>query len=88
MPECKFCKEIELEWFFHENTSKYKLGRKLDDNNYIPHECKKFKPKNGCPNAKSFTETSLWMDIHKFRERDEIKEELEILTRTVNQFKK
>ena len=46
MPECKFCKEIELEWYFHENTSKYKLGRKLDDNNYIPHECKKFKPKN------------------------------------------
>ena len=47
---------------------------------------KKFKPKNGCPNAKSFTETSLWMDIHKFRERDEIKEELEILTKTINQF--
>jgi hypothetical protein len=46
MPECKFCKEIELEWFFQENTSKYKLGRKMDDNNYIPHECKKFKPKN------------------------------------------
>ena len=49
---------------------------------------KKFKSKNGCPNAKKFTETSLWMDIHKFRARDEIKEELEILTRTINQFKK
>ena len=49
---------------------------------------KKFKPKNGCPNAKKFTETSLWMDIHKFRSRSEINEELEILTKTINQFKK
>jgi hypothetical protein len=45
MPECKFCKEFELEWFFEENTSKYKLGRKIDDNVYIPHTCKKIKPK-------------------------------------------
>jgi hypothetical protein len=44
MNECKFCKEPELEWFFQENTSKYKLGRKMDDNVYIPHECKKIKP--------------------------------------------
>tara|TARA_R110002096_G_scaffold90372_4_gene204894 strand:+ start:37 stop:429 length:393 start_codon:yes stop_codon:yes gene_type:complete len=44
MNECKFCKEPELEWFFEENTSKYKLGRKMDDNVYIPHECKKIKP--------------------------------------------
>ncbi len=49
---------------------------------------KKFKPKNGCPNAKSFTETSLWMDIHKFRKRDEIMEELEILTKTIGEFNK
>ena len=49
---------------------------------------KKFKPKNGCPNAKSFTETSLWMDIHKFRKRDEIMEELEILAKTIGEFNK
>ena len=49
---------------------------------------KKFKPKNGCPNAKNFTEKSLWMDIHKFRKKDEIMEEIEILTKTINQFKK
>lgn len=47
---------------------------------------KKFKPKNGCPNSKKFTETSLWMDIHKFRKIDEIKEELEILTKTIGEF--
>lgn len=45
MPECKFCKEPELEWFFEENTSKYKLGRKVDDNVFIPHNCKKFTKK-------------------------------------------
>jgi len=49
---------------------------------------RKFKPKNGCPNAKKFTEISLWMDIHKFRERDEIKEEIEILNKTISGFKK
>ena len=45
MLECKFCKEPELEWFFEELTSKYKLGRKMDDNVYIPHKCKNIKPK-------------------------------------------
>ena len=49
---------------------------------------KKFKPKNGFPNAKKVTETSVWMDVQKFISRDEIKEELEILTKTINQFKK
>jgi hypothetical protein len=47
MPECKFCKESELEWFFEELTSKYKLGRKMDENVYIPHNCKNIKPKIG-----------------------------------------
>jgi perosamine synthetase len=49
---------------------------------------KKFKPKNGCPNAKNFTEKSLWMDIHKFRKKDEIMEEIEILTKTIGEFNK
>jgi len=49
---------------------------------------KKFKPKNGCPNAKNFTEKSFWMDIHKFRKRDEIMEELEILSKTIGEFNK
>ena len=44
MNECKFCKEPELEWFFQENPAKYNLGRKLDANEYIPHEYKKIKP--------------------------------------------
>ena len=38
--ECKYCNEPELEWFFDENASKYKLGRKIDVNVYIPHKCK------------------------------------------------
>ena len=49
---------------------------------------KKFKPKMDVQMQKKFTETSLWMDIHKFRSRSEINEELEILTKTINQFKK
>ena len=49
---------------------------------------KKFKPKNICTNAEKFTETSLWMDIHRFREKDEIKEEIEILNKTINEFTK
>ena len=49
---------------------------------------KKFKPKNGCPNSEKFTKTSFWMDIHKFRSRDEIKEEIEILNKTIGEIKK
>lgn len=43
----------------------------------------KFKPKTEHKNSKMFTQKSLWMDIHKFRSRDEINEELEILNRTI-----
>ena len=49
---------------------------------------KKFKPKNGCPNSEQFTKSSFWMDIHKFRSRDEIKEEIEIINKTIGQIKK
>mgnify|MGYP000161401519 FL=1 len=49
---------------------------------------KKFKPKNGCPNSEQFTKSSFWMDIHKFRSRDEIKEEIEILNKTIGEIKK
>jgi hypothetical protein len=45
MPECKFCKEVELEWFTEESTGRWKLGRKIDENTYNPHNCKKFNKK-------------------------------------------
>jgi len=49
---------------------------------------KKFKPKGGCPNAEDFVKKSLWMDIHKFREHEEISEEIDILADTVKEFQK
>jgi hypothetical protein len=49
---------------------------------------KKFKPKNGCHNVEVAIKKALWMDIHRFREREEISEELDILSDTVNGFQK
>lgn len=49
---------------------------------------KKFKPKNGCPNVEKVVSRSLWMDIHRFRTRNEMSEELDILHDTVKGFQK
>ena len=49
---------------------------------------RKLKPKGGCPNAENFVTKSLWMDIHKFRTREEIAEEIEILRETIRWFQK
>ena len=49
---------------------------------------KKFKPKNGCHNVEVAIKKALWMDIHRFREREEILEELDILSDTVKRFQK
>jgi perosamine synthetase len=48
----------------------------------------KFKPKNGCPNVEEIIKKALWMDIHRFREKDEISEELDILADTIRKFQK
>mgnify|MGYP004001057983 CR=1 FL=1 len=47
-----------------------------------------FKPNGGCPNAEEFVTKSLWMDIHKFRSKDEINLEIEILNSTIKEFQK
>ncbi|HEV2193252.1 MAG TPA: DegT/DnrJ/EryC1/StrS family aminotransferase [Nitrosopumilaceae archaeon] len=49
---------------------------------------RKYKPKNGCPNVEDTIKKALWMDIHRFREREEISEELDILSDTVREFQK
>jgi len=49
---------------------------------------RKFKPKQGCPNVEQIIKKSLWMDIHRFRTRNEISEELDILNDTVKGFQK
>ena len=49
---------------------------------------KKFKPKNGCPNVEDAIKNAIWMDIHRFRQRDEILEELDILSDTIRKFQK
>lgn len=49
---------------------------------------KKFKPKKGCKNAEDVIKKSVWMDIHKFRTRDEISEELDILNQTVKELQR
>jgi perosamine synthetase len=45
-----------------------------------------FKPDGGCPNAEEFVTKSLWMDIHKFRTKDEIDMEIEIINSTIKEF--
>lgn len=48
----------------------------------------KFKPKGGCPNAEEFVKKSLWLDIHRFRDKNEIESELSILHKTAKEFQK
>jgi len=55
---------------------------------YDIHTYKKYKPKNGCPKIENLLKKSLWMDIHKFRTRNEISEELDILNDTIKKFQK
>lgn len=47
---------------------------------------RRFKPKNGCPNIEEIIKKSLWMDIHKFKSKNEISEELDILNDTIKKF--
>ena len=47
---------------------------------------KKFAPKNGCRNVEDIIKKSLWMDIHKFRTKEEISEEIDILNDTIRKF--
>lgn len=38
MPNCKFCNEQNLEWY-QDAQEKWKLGIKLDINNFRQHKC-------------------------------------------------
>lgn len=49
---------------------------------------KKFKPKDGCRNAEEIIKKSIWMDIHKFRTKEDISEELDILNDTIKELQK
>jgi len=49
---------------------------------------RKFKPKGGCPNAEEFVKKSFWLDIHRFRDKNEIENELDILHKTTKEFQK
>ena len=46
MPTCKFCNQDGLEWY-QDSQEKWKLGVKLDINNYRPHKCMVQLPVNG-----------------------------------------
>ena len=47
----------------------------------------KFKPKKLCIHGEQFVKESLFIDIHRWRTRDEIKHELEIIKKTLSQFR-
>ncbi|MBI3622783.1 DegT/DnrJ/EryC1/StrS family aminotransferase [Candidatus Pacearchaeota archaeon] len=49
---------------------------------------KKYAPKEKCINGEDFVRNSLFIDIHRWRSREEINEELQILHDTVKQFNK
>jgi len=48
---------------------------------------KKYRPKNEAVNAEDFIKNSFFLDIHRWRSRTEIDEELNILKKTSQQFK-
>jgi hypothetical protein len=48
MPACKFCNQDNLEWY-QDHQDKWKLGIKIDINNYRKHICK---TKEETPNNK------------------------------------
>jgi len=49
---------------------------------------RKFKPKQICVNGEQYVKESLFLDIHRWRTLTEIKEELDILHKTLNNIKK
>ena len=46
---------------------------------------KKFKPKKKCTNGENYVKIGLFLDIHRWRSKSEINEELDIIHKTVNQ---
>ena len=48
---------------------------------------KKYRPKKKAVNAEDFIKNSFFLDIHRWRSRSEIDEELNILKKTSQQFK-
>jgi len=44
---------------------------------------RKYRPKRGCPNVTDVISKSIWLDIHRFREKNEISEEMDIFNDTV-----
>ena len=49
---------------------------------------KKYALNRHYPNTEQVTKKIIWMDIHKFKEQNEIDEEIDILHSTVKQFMK
>ena len=49
---------------------------------------KKFAPKNKCAIGEEFVKNSLFIDIHRWRTRSEIKEELSIIYKTLDELSK
>lgn len=49
---------------------------------------KKYTPKKRCDTGENFTKISLFLDIHRWRTRDEIDQELEIMNKTLKSFDK
>jgi len=48
---------------------------------------RKFKPKKKCFVGENYVKNSIFLDIHRWRTRDEIKEELRILEKTLKKFR-
>ena len=49
---------------------------------------RKYAPKKRCPVGEEFVKNSLFIDIHRWRTKDEIKEELQIIKNTLMEFDK
>ena len=54
MPGCKFCNQDNLEWY-QDSQDKWKLGIKIDINNFRKHICKTVETSNNKRNWIEFT---------------------------------
>jgi hypothetical protein len=49
---------------------------------------KKYRPKISCKNGEEYVKNGLFLDIHRWRSKSEIKEELNIIKKTLESMKK
>lgn len=56
------------------------IGTGYDKPLYMKPLLQKYKPERGCPNTEAIMQKSIWLDIHRWKELEAVKEDLEKIT--------